>query len=73
MRTDEPARDADQWASRPTPPVAGICAYCHAPIYGRDLSHDGEEYINTIDGPVHWECWMQYGLERRKEAVNGFT
>ena len=44
------------------------CAHCGEPIYIEDDAHYGEYYIDTWDGPVHWECWTDYGAKLMKEA-----
>lgn len=47
----------------------GLCIQCGAPIYRANEAYDGEEYIETEDGPVHWDCWRAYGWRKKKEAV----
>lgn len=50
------------------PEVFGDCIQCGGPIFAANEDYDGEEYIETEDGPVHWDCWFEYGKKQKKEA-----
>ena len=49
-------------------PIKGICCQCEEPILGHTDSLEGDWYIETEDGLVHWDCWDAYGKSLRKEA-----
>ena len=49
-------------------PYRDLCVECGEPIRIATDTHYGEEYIMTEDGPVHWECWNQYGEKLKQEA-----
>lgn len=46
----------------------GVCIQCGQPIIKDTPTYEGDEYIETEDGLVHWECWREYG-EGKKEMA----
>ena len=58
-------REEAEWEKRP---VIAICAHCYLPIRGRTEKFEGDWFVETEDGPVHWDCWDEYGSERIKEG-----
>lgn len=48
--------------------VFAYCEQCGDAIYKASSEHDGDEYIETIDGPVHVDCTRAYIRNNKKEA-----
>ena len=71
MWTNDSVRDADYYYSdRADPrPVFSRCIYCGKIIYSSAPGWDGDEYVDTPDGSVHWDCWGDYGRKIRREAM----
>ena len=61
----EMEREEIEWENRPT---VEICAFCGEPIKGRTERWEGDWFVDSPDGPVHWDCWTKYGESLLKEA-----
>lgn len=70
MWTDNPALDVERYYESQTDirPIFGRCVHCGKIIHSEISGYDGDEYVATPDGPVHWDCWFEYGLKTKKEA-----
>lgn len=71
--SDDPYKDADrrdieEERARNRRSI-GECVQCYQPILARDEGYEGEEYVETEDGLVHWECWDAYGRDKKQEAL----
>ena len=49
-------------------PSLGTCVYCGEPVRASTARWDGDEYVETDDGIVHWECWDEYGETLKKQG-----
>ena len=52
-------REEAEWEK--TMPKIGVCIHCYEPILGSTEAYEGDDYVETEDGPVHWDCWDDYG------------
>lgn len=70
--SNDPAADADRrerdWDEFRETHSIGECIQCGEPILAGDDFYEGEEYIETEDGLVHWECWTDYGRDKKEKA-----
>ena len=47
--------------------ILNYCAHCGEPIYMGSSKYEGDEYVDTLDGLIHyWECWSDYGYKKIK-------
>lgn len=64
--SDNPPLDADRYFSdlerEAEKRGIGECFYCGEPITA------GQEYIDCEDGLIHWECWDDYGRDKKERA-----
>lgn len=73
--TNNPPLDEERYTSdleheRENRRSIGECFYCGQPILAADDGYYGDEYIETMDGLIHYEeCWEKYGREMKKEAT----
>lgn len=44
------------------------CAVCGEPIIASDGFYDGDYYIETIQGYIHFDCVMEWAYQNRREA-----
>lgn len=59
-------REEAEWENRP---IIGYCAACGEPIRGKTERWEGDWYVDSPDGPIHWDdCWMNYGESLLKEG-----
>lgn len=65
MLTDNPVRDAEEYANRKDPrPVIGICPYCNEAVYGENDGYYGDDAY-MIDGwTVHEDCVLPFMKKR---------
>lgn len=66
--TNNPALDADRYFCDSQQKDIGECVQCGEKILCETEGRAGEEYVMTEDGPVHWECWMEYGYDKKERA-----
>lgn len=52
-------REEAEWEKKM--PKIGVCIHCYGPILGSTETLEGDDYIEVEDGPVHWDCWDDYG------------
>lgn len=63
--TDNPPLDAERYYAeleQEEPQSIGKCFYCDEPILA------GQEFIDCEDGLIHWECWDDYGKDKKERA-----
>ena len=68
--TDNPPLDAERYyeSQTDTRPIFDRCIHCGRIIHSAMPGYDGDEYVETPDGPVHWDCWDEYGRKMIREA-----
>lgn len=49
-------------------PVIANCIQCGRPIFEGTETLEGDDYVETEDGPVHWDCWDDYGRSVMKHG-----
>ena len=49
-------------------PIFSYCCECGEPIIAENDLYAGQEYIEVIEGDVHWDCFCDYARHHRKEA-----
>lgn len=62
------AREREEAELEKAMPIVGYCCQCEEPIRGHTDSLEGDYYIESEDGLVHWDCWDAYGETKKKEA-----
>ena len=50
--------------------VYGYCIECNKPIYADDDNYYGDYIVEFPDGPMHYDCAIQWCKSGRKEARN---
>ncbi len=71
MFTDNPVNDAlrrDWEIELRRRNNIGKCLHCGEPILCADISHYGDDYVEIDEGLVHWDCWHEFGRDKRREA-----
>lgn len=58
-------------------PIYGYCIECNKPIYADDDAHYGDDIVEFPDGPMHYDCAIQWCRSEKKEArfeqIQGIT
>lgn len=58
-------KEEAEWESRP---FVDWCIFCGEAIKGQTERYEGDWYVDSPDGPVHWDCWEKYGESLLKEG-----
>lgn len=45
----------------------GDCIECHRELHNEGDGYYADDYVETEDGLVCWDCWLDYGRRKKFE------
>lgn len=43
------------------------CEICGRDLYEEDEEYYADDFVQTEDGAICWDCWLEYGRRKMKE------